>query len=90
MDSPLVLSLKSDVQGLKVEFRTRGFTAMESRDEDLLLDFGPDNQLGSMPKCELYIRNFSAIEAPFSLRVEKFCAKPPSPPSNDKPASVRR
>ncbi|ELU16950.1 hypothetical protein CAPTEDRAFT_224255 [Capitella teleta] len=89
MENPLILALRADVKGLSVEYRTRGFTASECRDEELVLDFGDDNPLGSTPKCELFIRNLSAVEATFSLNVERFFVKPPSPPSHDKPAKTQ-
>lgn len=52
---------------------------------DELLDFGDDNVIGSQPKCELYIKNRTAICAPFSVCVEHFYVKPPTPPEGSKP-----
>ena len=47
---------------------------------ELLVDFGPDIKMGEIVKQYLYIKNNSAITAPFSIHVEHFFAKPPTPP----------
>ena len=48
--------------------------------ETLLVDFGDDTTLGEINKQYMYIKNNSAIMAPFSIHVENFVAKPPTPP----------
>ena len=48
--------------------------------ENLLLDFGSDVPIGENRKCYVYIKNNSAITAPFSIHIEHFYAKPPTPP----------
>lgn len=47
--------------------------------DDLHLDFG-EVKIGSVSKLYLHIRNESAITAPYSISVEYFSAKPPTPP----------
>ncbi|XP_056008414.1 deleted in lung and esophageal cancer protein 1-like isoform X2 [Ostrea edulis] len=80
MESPLYLGLFSDVRGLSTNFRvsTDGYTASNFSD-DLHLDFG-EVKIGSVSKLYLHIRNESAITAPYSISVEYFSAKPPTPP----------
>ena len=45
-----------------------------------MLDFGSDVPIGENRKCYVYIKNNSAITAPFSINVKHFYAKPPTPP----------
>ena len=47
--------------------------------DDLLLDFG-SVELGSTGKLYLHVRNESAITAPYTVSVDYFMAKPPTPP----------
>ena len=58
--------------------------------EDLLLDFGSDVPLGANKKCYVYVKNNSAITAPFRLNVEHFYAKPPTPPDGRPDAYMPR
>ena len=51
-----------------------------SEPEELRIDFGSDVKLGSSPMRRLYIRNNTAIMAPFNICVEKFSVRPPTPP----------
>ena len=53
-------------------------------EDNLLLDFGKDVELGSTPSRLVHITNHTAIAAPFHIAVEHFeSAKPPSPPEKE-------
>lgn len=51
-----------------------------SEAKGLLLDFGSDVALSETPMRRLHIKNNTAISAPFSINMEYFYAKPPTPP----------
>lgn len=38
-----------------------------------------------MPKCYVYIKNHTAIPAPFHVYVDFYIAKPPTPPEGKRP-----
>ncbi|KAK2147788.1 hypothetical protein LSH36_535g01010 [Paralvinella palmiformis] len=100
MDEDLYLSLYADVKGLSVSYRIEGQgDAKQSENsseisiqdsEDLYLDFGDSVNVGEVVKRTLIITNHSAITAPFSLNVEYFVAKPPTPPGHRPDTTNRR
>nr|XP_022304299.1 deleted in lung and esophageal cancer protein 1-like isoform X2 [Crassostrea virginica] len=80
IDLPLYLGIFCEVKGLSANFRVskEGYGARDFCD-DLLLDFG-SVELGSTGKLYLHVRNESAITAPYTVSVDYFMAKPPTPP----------
>ncbi|ESO99858.1 hypothetical protein LOTGIDRAFT_238688 [Lottia gigantea] len=78
MDEPLCLSLSCEVLGLSVTCKTSDSQGNIS--EELKVDFGNEVQLGSTPRMYLYICNQTAIPASYSITVENFPVRPPSPP----------
>ncbi|XP_071803084.1 deleted in lung and esophageal cancer protein 1-like [Asterias amurensis] len=92
MGVPLVLALITDVRGLTVTYLTPHSGTDKLSEDNLLLDFGKDVELGSTPSRLVHITNHTAIAAPFHIAVEHFeSAKPPSPPEKEtKDQSKRR
>ncbi|XP_064614552.1 LOW QUALITY PROTEIN: deleted in lung and esophageal cancer protein 1-like [Liolophura sinensis] len=82
MDNPLCLQVSCQVKGLSVNYSVslEGQGASEFM-EKLKLNFGEETYLGDTPKQYLHIMNESGVTAPFSINMEYFCAKPPTPPN---------
>uniref|UniRef100_A0A8W8MX88 Deleted in lung and esophageal cancer protein 1 n=1 Tax=Magallana gigas TaxID=29159 RepID=A0A8W8MX88_MAGGI len=80
LDKPLYLGLFCEVKGLAANFRVSkdGYGSSDFSN-DLHLDFG-EVALGSTGRLYLHIRNESAIAAPYTVGVEHFIARPPTPP----------
>ena len=56
----------------------------DDKETPLLLDFGPEVELGETVTRQVFIKNHTAIAAPYNIRVEHLpAAKPPTPPSMD-------
>ncbi|CAH1233881.1 DLEC1 [Branchiostoma lanceolatum] len=83
MVDPVYLTVFCQVRGLTVSYNVSKEPELESEDSnrDLVLDFGQDVQIHSNPRRFLHITNHTAIMAPFSIQVDYFHARPPSPPS---------
>ncbi|XP_061179869.1 deleted in lung and esophageal cancer protein 1-like isoform X2 [Saccostrea echinata] len=80
IESPLYLGLFCEVKGLSANFKVSSKGHMASNfSADLHLDFG-EVEVGSTSKLYLHIRNESAIMAPYTVAIEYFSAKPPTPP----------
>ncbi|CAH1788302.1 unnamed protein product [Owenia fusiformis] len=84
MVKPLVLTIKGQVLGMNVIYKTptEGQDLNTSSDK-LIVEFGDDAKLGVPEKRYVYIENTSAISAPFSIYMEHFYARPPTPPKVD-------
>ncbi|KAK3108686.1 hypothetical protein FSP39_013370 [Pinctada imbricata] len=78
INKPLYLGLFCEVKGISVKYRVSKERYGEFQD-DLSLDYG-EVELGKMPKIYLHLRNESAIVAPYTLNMDLFNAKPPTPP----------
>ncbi|XP_033743778.1 deleted in lung and esophageal cancer protein 1-like isoform X2 [Pecten maximus] len=86
MEQVLFLGLFCDAKGLSVTYKTSALGSLSSEFfEDVCLDFGEKTDLGATPKVFLHIQNESGITAPYSLQLEHFMAKPPTPPGNKDP-----
>ncbi|XP_072029825.1 LOW QUALITY PROTEIN: deleted in lung and esophageal cancer protein 1-like [Amphiura filiformis] len=93
MKHPVYLALSSDVKGLTVSYKTpkaaadnrfADNTTDEEQNAPLLLDFGPNAELGSIITRQVIIRNHTAIASPYNIRVARLpAAKPPTPPSTE-------
>ncbi|XP_021361346.1 deleted in lung and esophageal cancer protein 1-like isoform X1 [Mizuhopecten yessoensis] len=90
MEQLLFLGLFCDAKGLSVTYKTSALGQLSSEYfEDVCLDFEEKVDLGSTPKVYLHIQNLSGITAPYSLHMEHFMAKPPTPPGNKDPNTSR-
>lgn len=58
--------------------------------DELILDFGNDVPLGETRKCQLCVKNNSGITASFSVNVDYFYVKPPTPPDGRPEAYMPR
>ncbi|XP_013414779.1 deleted in lung and esophageal cancer protein 1 [Lingula anatina] len=88
MEQALGLAVKAHVKGLCVSYRT----AEEPEDlgdystctDGLSLNYGDDVQLGDTPRRYVFMKNNSAIAAPYSIHMDYFVARPPTPPTDGK------
>ncbi|XP_052802383.1 deleted in lung and esophageal cancer protein 1-like isoform X2 [Mya arenaria] len=84
MDTPLILSLSCDVKGLSVKYAVSTDRDTKLSQDELKLDFGKEVALNSSPKLYLHLTNNTAITAPYSISLENFFSKPPTPPEERK------
>ncbi|XP_019622348.1 PREDICTED: deleted in lung and esophageal cancer protein 1-like [Branchiostoma belcheri] len=82
MADPVYLTVFCQVRGLTVSYNVSKEPELQGEDErnDLVLDFGTDVEIHGNPRRFLHITNHTAIVAPFSIHVDYFHARPPSPP----------
>ena len=57
--------------------------------DELKLDFGDQVALNSTPKLYVHITNNTAISACYSVAMETFFSKPPTPPEEKKEGQSR-
>ncbi|XP_078681945.1 deleted in lung and esophageal cancer protein 1-like isoform X2 [Branchiostoma floridae x Branchiostoma belcheri] len=82
MADPVYLTVFCQVRGLTVSYNVSKEPELQGEDErnDLVLDFGTAVEIHGNPRRFLHITNHTAIVAPFSIHVDYFHARPPSPP----------
>ncbi|WAQ94358.1 DLEC1-like protein, partial [Mya arenaria] len=88
MDTPLILSLSCDVKGLSVKYAVSTDRDTKLSQDELKLDFGKEVALNSSPKLYLHLTNNTAITAPYSISLENFFSKPPTPPEERKEVKI--
>ncbi|KAI8513172.1 Deleted in lung and esophageal cancer protein 1, partial [Branchiostoma belcheri] len=90
MADPVYLTVFCQVRGLTVSYNVSKEPELQGEDErnDLVLDFGTDVEIHGNPRRFLHITNHTAIVAPFSIHVDYFHARPPSPPGRRRAYSI--
>ena len=87
MEEPVVLQVSGECKGLRVSYSTPPPTQeddAEKQEEPLSLNFGCVS-IDSVTNRILRIQNHTAIQAVYSIEVDFFSARPPTPPDGENP-----